>query len=487
MGPVNADFSRKRVRSALIGLVLMGAALRVGAALFDRPLIPDEYFQYLEPAWWHLTGAGIAAWEWHEGLRSWVLPFFNGAWMALGMALGVRDGAWLTTLVRLQWALINTGLVLVAWRGGSSLARALRREPAPASEDAGFEGGLLAAALCAGFGPLVVYGGHALSELPSMLCLVAGLVSCAELCERPRDDRSARSLRKAAWAGALLSLGACLRIANGPLTLLAPLWLLCTRRFRALLVLLGAALVPALLFGLIDLFTWGTFAGSFANYVKFNFIQGGAARFGTEGATFYLERLWETLPFGLPLLALAALGSVRASWPYLVSALALVGYLSREPHKEARFVLAFWPYLLIAAGGGLGVLIARARAGERSFARGALLAWLAALAVTLVVLVDGTRNTHRDHWLDRDRVAAHAWLGHQADITGVMIDWPIGIAGSMALSSPAPQLKFDPGLLGNPLISHVVARAGMLEAQLSLAAGFEVVHQENVFVVLRRR
>lgn len=492
---MSAVVSCKRVSLTLAALVVLGAGARVAAALFDRPLIPDEYFQYLEPAWWHLTGAGIEAWEWHEGLRSWVLPFFNGAWMALWRQLGVSEGPVLMALVRGLWAVINASLVIVAFRGGSSLARRLQGEAPDAAEHtapAGWQGGLLAAALCAGFGLLVVYGGHVLTELPSMLCLVAGLVLTAEVAEQPRVDGPPALLRKAAWSGCLLSLGACLRIANGPLTLVAPLWLLCTRRFRALLALAAAALLPVLVFGVADLFTWGSFAGSFVAYVKFNFIEGGAARFGTEGDYFYLERLWQTLPFGLPLLGAAALCGWRASWPYLVSAIALLAYLSREPHKEARFILMVWPLLLIAAGGPLGAWIARARgaasAGRSALARGAGMRWLVSIAVVLVVLIDGTRNTHLDHWLERDRVGAHVWLARQGEaITGVLIDWPIATGGGLTLGSPAPQLKFQPALLDNPLISHVVVRAGMAEELLSRRAGFEPVHREGSFVVLARR
>jgi GPI mannosyltransferase 3 len=493
---VSSVASRTWVYGTLAGLVLLGAAARVGSALFDRPIMPDEYFQYLEPAWWHLTGNGTEAWEWHEGLRSWVLPFFNGAFMALCMGLGVRDGATLGTLAKVQWALINAGLTLIAWRAGSSLARTLLRvSPAPdeGAAPAGWQGGLLAAGLCAGFGLLVIYGGHALSEPPSMLCLVSGLMLSAELCEWPRDERSSRVYRRAAWSGALLSLGACLRIANGPLTLLPPLWLLCTGRFRALGVLLAAAFVPALMFGLVDLVTWGGFASSFVAYVKFNLVQGGAARFGTEDTTWYLRKLWQTLPYGLPLLGAAALCGLRGAWPYFLTAAVMLGYLSREPHKEARFILAVWPLLLIAAAGTLGAWIARAapRAATPAGRWRRLLSassprWAVALAVVFAVLADGARNTQLDHWLEQDRIRAHAWVGQQSNVTGALIDVPIFTSGGPWFNQRAPQVHFDAALLSNPLFSHVVARAGMYEELLSRHAGFEPLHREGTFVVLVR-
>jgi hypothetical protein len=470
----------------LVAIVAVGGALRVAASLYDPPLHPDEYFQYLEPAWWHLRGVGSETWEWRDGIRSWVLPFYHGAWFGFLSLLGVQRGALLMNLVHLHWALINACLVPLAYRAGRAIGMRLAGDGA--QQAAGDWGGLLAALLCTGFAPLVLYAGHTLSEMPSMLCLLAGLVLTDELIARASDETD--NARKAALSGALLALGACLRIANGPLALLPVLWLAFSGRRRALVSLLIGAGAVALLFALVDQVTWGGFASSFIAYLRFNLIEGGAARFGTQPPSWYLSTLLNAAPFGLPLLALVTLLGLRVTWPYALSALTLLAYLSTQPHKEARFVIGLWPLLLIAAGGTLGAILARAmraheareaNAGQR---RVALAQAAVALSVALI-LADAARNADQDDWLDRERLAAIDWIGGRADLTGFMLDDAYSVSGPL-YGGRAPVLQYERALLESPLLSHVLVPANSSLRVESERAGFAVVHVQGRYVVLQR-
>lgn len=485
----------RNVRLAMAAILTLGLALRLFALSVDVPVHPDEYFQYLEPAWWHLTGLGQEAWEWREGIRSWVLPFYNGAWMALLLKLGVPAGGTLGWLIKAHWALINLGLVLFAFRGGASVSRRLQRARAASAADVersdGWEGGLLAAALCAAFPVLVLFAGHTLSELPSMLCLIGGLVLTGELLEE-HGPATAAPLRKAALAGALISLGACLRIASGPLALVAPAWLLARGRFRLLAALLAGALVPVLVFGVVDWLTWGSFASSFIGYIKFNFIEGKAAKFGTHPKGWYLGQLDGRARLALPLLLVPALLGARATWPYVLSALGLLAYLSTQPHKEERFVLAFWPYLLIAAGGATGALLARLRARQSADAapnrkRDRVLAVCAAVWLIAITL-GGARRLHgSDEWAEQhDRVRALAWVGRQPDITGLIADVPY-TGGGFWFGARVPQFMFAPGLENHPIVSHALVVAGSEDERVAQAAHFTEIHRLGSYRVLRRR
>ena len=82
--------------AAIFGI---GLLLRLLALVYEPPHHPDEFFQYLEPAWGRLTGASVETWEWRDGVRSWVLPGYHGAWMALLLRLGVRDGVTVATVL----------------------------------------------------------------------------------------------------------------------------------------------------------------------------------------------------------------------------------------------------------------------------------------------------------------------------------------------------------------------------------------------------
>jgi len=467
-------------RRAFAAIALLAIALRVWASHWDPPLHADEYFQYLEPAWWHWTGVGSETWEWRDGLRSWVLPFYHGAWIAFLDLCGVSQGRLLTGFIRAQWALINSALIWLAFRAGGSLSARLAQ--AAERERARLWGGLLAALLCAGFAPLVLYAGHVLSEMPSMLSLLAGLVISGELAELPREQGASR--RGAVLAGALLALGACLRIANAPLVLVPVVWLLARRRLRELALLIAAALLVVVAFGLVDLATWGGFASSFVAYLRFNLVEGKAANFGTEPASWYVHLLFELAPLGLPALLIVAVAGWRATWPYLLSDALLISYLSTQPHKEARFIIGFWPPLLIACAGSLGAWAARAELAEQRLR--ALAGPGLVLAIAALVLVDGLGDaTH--NWFDNERIDAIAWVGRQRDLTGFMVD------DAYALSSPdygsrAPKLQYDAALLGNDLVSHLLlpVGAGTLRGQAE-SAGFEVVRRGGRYLVLRRR
>jgi GPI mannosyltransferase 3 len=471
---------RSQVSCALAVIVTIAALLRLWGAYKSSTIHPDEYFQYLEPAWFHLTGTGIETWEWRDGVRSWVLPFYNGAWLALLMRLGVERGASLGWVIKTHWGLLSIALVLLAYRAGCAGTRAaLRRDPRQvAQESDGYQGGLLAAAMCAGFPLLVRYANHTLSELPSMLCLVAGLTFAAEVVEAAWGP-AARN--KAAWAGVLLSAGACLRIVNGPLALVAPAWLLLSRRWRPLQALLAGALVPLLVFGVVDWITWGSFASSYVGYVKFNFVEGKAAIFGIEAPSWYVDTLFERAPLGLPILLGLGLAGVRWSWPYLVTALVAVAYLSTQGHKEERFIVLVWPLLLIAAAITIGIWLARLTP-SRSLVTG----YEVAAALCLVILIDGSRHLP-PFFFEQERLDCQAWIGSRRSVRGLLVDNILLSGGGLWFGSRAPLQNYTSALLDNPLFSHVLTSSGSSVRLESEQRGFKVVHTRGSLIVLRRR
>src|SRR6185295_11324705 len=98
------------------------------------------------------------------------------------------------------------------------------------------------------------------------------------------------------------------------------------------------------------------------------------------------------------LLLIPLLLGLRATWPFAISALGLVALLSTQAHKEERFIIAFWPFALIGAGGAVGGWLAIAQArwgrsapGPRWFTRTRLLHIGVAAAVALVLIDDFRR------------------------------------------------------------------------------------------------
>jgi hypothetical protein len=480
----------RSVRRAYVAILLLGAAARIAAWRLVGGLHPDEFFQALEPAWWRLSGVGLASWEWRDGVRSWVLPAYNGGWMALLMKLGVRRGDILGSIMQLHWALVSLVLVVAAFRGGSYVTRRLEARgskpssPAPLAVDAppaGWRGGLLAAALCALFPPIVSFSPHTLSELPSMLCLVLGLVLTLETSER--ESRDAVTRKRVFFIGALLSLGVCLRIANAPLVLVAPLVLLLRRRYAHVAWLALGAALPIAIFGVVDLVTWGKFLGSFIGYVDYNLVQGKAAEFGTMPRFWYVGELWHRAPIGLPLVMLPLLFGWRATWPFVLSALGLVVMLSTQAHKEERFVIAFWPFVIIGAAGVVGAWLATARAPRRRlWTHAACAACASALLLDGAVHLGGGENTFA-----RAKLEGQIAAGRDANVTGLLIDNTFYSGASLWFGRSVPQLEFDAALLGNPMISHALVAQGSDNERVTIDAGFSPIFSHDRVVLLRRR
>jgi len=496
--------TKRGVHIALAAIVLVGLVLRALAVRYEPAHHPDEFFQYLEPAWGRLTGAWIETWEWRSGVRSWVLPGYHGAWMAVLMRLGVREGSVIGRLLQAHWALLSMSLVWAGWRGGILLARRLGHNRS-ATEDPGdttaapigWQGGLAAALLCAAFPLQVRFSIHTLSEQASILCMVCALVLTGELAGTTGREEQGKARKKALWMGLLLGLGVCLRIQHAVVPLVVALWLMVSRRWWLLLIATWASLLPVLVFGMVDWLTWGSFLSSYVAYVKFNLVEGGASIFGTLPWKWYADHFRERLPTALPFLGLLCLVGLRATWPFVLSAIGLTVLLSTQPHKEERFVMLFWPLVLIAAGAAAGAWLA-SRPPPAVFVEGTPLApprrlrtWLVRavlLAGLAEVLVDGARHCQGNDFrgLDTGRYHAQAWAGRQADVTGLLDDLPLYTGGYLWFGRNFPQLQFQNDRIGNPLFNYVLAEHDSDIARDAKRAGFTEVFKEDNMVVLRR-
>jgi hypothetical protein len=484
------------VRRLFVAIVALGAAVRALAYRTEPALYPDTQFQYLEPAWRHVTGVGLQTWEWTEGLRSWVLPGMNGAWMALLVTLGV-PGPWIARFVIAFWALASLAMVWGAFHAGASIERHLDRRRAPVSATDGATGGLLAAFLVAAFPLLGVYSVEPLSELASMIAFVAGLAVVSEVVDGAPHATRGRALA----AGALVSFAVCVRDANAPLLLVPVVWLLVRRRFWSLLFFGVAALAPVLVFGIADAITWGAFFSSWVKHLRFNVLDHGAEGFGRAPALGHVRQIASRIPLGLPLLLLPALWGVRASWPFLGSALALVAMATSQPHKEERFVVLAYPLLLIAAGGVAGRWLRPGSGGadRPGSVRGALLGvplrrrlrrWALRVVVALAavaIVVDGARHSKTfDYDMPRSRFFAEAWVGAQPDATGLLIDWPFYAGGYLWFGRKVPLLKYDRDLLGNALFTHAIVYKNEGAVRELAAAGFSTAYTDGGVTVMRR-
>ncbi|HVG62576.1 MAG TPA: hypothetical protein VNA24_28690 [Hyalangium sp.] len=304
--------SELRLARGLLVLVLAaGALLRVWLALTDDGLYwPDEIYQSLEPAHRLVFGYGFVAWEFIEGARNWALPGLVAGLMGLARVLGLDSPGGYLGLVKVAFALMGTA---TAW-GSYRLARSYGASPLAAT------GG---AALMALASVPIYFAPRAMSENASALAAVLGLA----LALAPGASRRALIV-----GASLLGVAVLLRLQSGIFCVGLVALLAARRQWRQVGLTLSVLAVWAVLFGLLDRLTWGSWFHSARVYLEFNLIRGGASGWGTAPFSYYTRVLLRGMS-GVSLLVggLGLLGLWRARG---LAALSLAFFLrhAAQPH-----------------------------------------------------------------------------------------------------------------------------------------------------------
>ncbi len=438
-----------KARTLLIALTCLGATARVFAWAYVHPdLHPDAFFQYWEPAWWHLHGYGWHSWEWEIGLRSWLLPAYNGAWIAFFEAIGIRNPHHLFRIMLLHWALLSAAIVPAAWRMGAALQKRFGNASGSVSVPA-------FTALFAAIMPVLIhFSPQTIIEVPGTLLFVWGY--CHWLESRVRFGEA--EARSALWAGLALSLGACLRIPNGPLALVPVLDMLLRRRFRPALACMGAAMIPLGVFAITDWVTWGRPLHSALAFVQYNFIEGRAIEHGISPRDQYFDEIRTWLGVAVIPLAILITTQLRRVWPLFLPAVFLVCLLATQPHKESRFILLPWALGTLSAGGALGFIVS---ALGRRFGRESLLRVLGLMfagGVTIVHARGLTKMPALDYSHKWPVYEAESWAGTQPDLTGLLVADRLHLSGGWALiGKNVPFEVLHQGTIGNPIFNYAIA------------------------------
>lgn len=343
----------------MIGRLALGFALAAfavrGALYWAMPgtVYPDEVFQYLEQAHRLLGHDGIVPWEFHAGMRSWLLPGIVAAVLAPASLLSAEP----TLAVR------AVGVAMAAW-SSVSVWIAVRW----GAQLGGLAGAVLGGAFALGSVELAYFGPHPLAETLAAPVFFLG----AWL---------ATGGRRLALAAALVALAGYMRLPLAPAGLLClaiALWPAPRDRW---VPLLGGAGGVVLLAAGFDWITLGTPLQSVWLNVWLNIVVGVADLFGTAPWHAYLR--WTAGAWGVlmpVLLVLILLGARRAAVP-LALGLAVAVPIMLIGHKEHRFLAPALPFLMLAAGIGAARAVGwvkRWNAVTLAACAGAL--WLAASA-----------------------------------------------------------------------------------------------------------
>lgn len=352
--------SDRRLLLALLGLALL---LRLGSLCLENFHHPDEIWQYLEPAYRLASGRWVVAWEYRDGIRTWLIPLLLAGPMKLGAWLAPESLLYLQ-LPRLLMVLLSLSVVASACVLGLRISRLH---------------GALAGLVAAIWAELVYFAPRTLSE-PVALAL---FFPAAALLTLPRARRGARVLL---LAGLLLGLCFSARFQLAPALGVLALWAAGPRwrdwGWLVLGALLGLAIDAA-----VDAAVGGhpPLRWIYQNFA-INLLQNKSASFGVDPPYWYLTRIANT--WRLALLAIVPLSILGARRYPVLMAVALVNLLAHSliPHKEYRFVLLSVAVLVVLAALGSADLVERralARPGERArmIGRCVLLWCLASLLV----------------------------------------------------------------------------------------------------------
>ncbi|MGM4917789.1 4-amino-4-deoxy-L-arabinose transferase [Tardiphaga sp. 813_E8_N1_3] len=354
-----------RPRPVLLWLLMLAAALRIPLAFWPNVLMPDEIYQFIEPAWRILGHDSFISWEWRYGIRAWTVPTLLAAPVALGDWL-VPGGFGQFVASRLLAVLASLSIVASAWGFGLRISRLH-------AWIAGF--------VTAIWFEFLLFAPHTLGEplATAMILPAAWLLT-----------QAMPSRQQLLGAGALLALAFVCRFQFAPAIAVLVIGA-CWRHWQRLLpVTIGGAVV-LIGSGIIDALHGAVpFAWVIAN-VKQNLLHGRADSFGTDPLLAYFGGLRTMWSLAAPLLVLTiALGWKRAP---LLLAMALSNFVfhSLIGHKEQRFIfLSVAIFIIIAALGSmdLTMLLLRRRRALRRWMLPLLAAIWTIVSVTLACTGD---------------------------------------------------------------------------------------------------
>jgi hypothetical protein len=304
---------------------------------------PDEIWQYIEPAWGWLTGRWVQTWEFHVGLRGWLMPMLFRPVLAAGIALDL-GGQGTLILLRLIIALVALVVPYTFWRLGAAIS------PLHA----------LIAGWVGAIWPEIFY--FAARPSGENLATIAAFAAILAIYHRPPADTPqtvGRDRARLVWIGLCLGLGVIIRFQYAPALGLLGLGALRGAAGRRMPWLLLGALTGCALGAAADLAAGQPPLGWLLTNFTMNFSENRSGFFGKSPPWWYLQQIGLTWSLGTLLFVPGILLAARR-YPLLL-AVAVVTLVSHSliPHKEYRFILlAQVLFIFMAAVGSLDLALA---------------------------------------------------------------------------------------------------------------------------------
>jgi hypothetical protein len=307
-------------------IVFLGFLIRLSVVLAsDQIHHPDEIFQYLEQAHRLEFGYGIIPWEYRYGMRSWLLPGLLSGPLHIMRVFHVDAPHIYIPAIKLLCCIFSLSLIYSSYFIVKNLA----------SENAGRVAALFA---CFWY-ELVYYSSKPTPEVISTYCLLLALGYLTVNHEK----------KYSIMFGLFCALSAILRLQYVPLVFI--LLILAVIKWpkieitKSILVIFSIFLVS----GYLDYLTWGGyFASYYCNYL-YNSVYHVSEIFGVKFRGYYFMTLAISSAgvFIFTGCISFARSLIKKTWLPLVFILFVILPHTLIAHKEARFIFATIPFLLM--------------------------------------------------------------------------------------------------------------------------------------------
>jgi hypothetical protein len=282
----------------------------------------------LEQAHRLVFGYGYIPWEFKDGVRNWLFPWFLSLFVHLGSFMG--PGSW--GYSSLVYALLCSLSLIPVYYIYKTLLPLYGKKIAFASSF-----------IFATYSYLVYMAPKAFNEV-----VAAHIFFIAFMLFEKTESRQYKSLF---LAGLFAGLVVVLRFHYAPAVGVLILWFVWKKRIAFLPTVLGALLM-LMMAGYLDYVSWGSPFQSFWLYVKRNIIEGIANLGGVEPWYYYLKQFLQTFHFTLPFLIFFGAVGVRIRPLLFFIFLSVLIPHSFVSHKEFRFVyLASLSFIMMASLG----------------------------------------------------------------------------------------------------------------------------------------
>lgn len=408
---------------------LFALLIRIVAAFFSFGMQhPDEIFQTVEMAWYRITEPNyrIVPWEFGEELRSYGLSYVVEGLLRFSLWLGFEHPDHIMLPIRFAFGILDAVAAYAAYK-----LMLLYRGKVAAVVGSWF--------YCTTW-VLVALSVRPLSDQVAVSLLVIAFYFF--FAAHSHDNRYP-GLLQACASGLFVGLAFVVRFASalfiGPMFCVSfAFFTWPTKRDMRAFALATGFLLGMTIQGLIDLATYGTFLVSPWNYLEFNVLTQGSARYGVDPFTYYvLQLILHTGIFGGILLLLSLVTDKKWDWKRILIWSSLALYLlifGLVDHKEWRFLQPMYALLCLEFGAVFVHAVNLPRPGLR---RVFLIVF--GLTVPIMLLTHAVAPWDNRH----NMFDAMYWVGQQEDLNGVVInDWSFGGGGHFYMQVDKPRVHF---------------------------------------------